>query len=110
LQDVFAKKLRIWGRSFFPFFGNLGTFLIYLALFLWGDGVIIFLFNRSFRSKRICKLLECASFRFKMYYIILHVITNATEKALEVVILENEGCSRYLRYERVWVKEAHFLI
>jgi len=45
-----------------------------------------------------------------MYYIILHAITNATGKALEVVILENEGCSRHLRYERVCVKAAHFLI
>jgi len=26
----------------------------------------------------------------------LNVITNVTVKALEVVVLENEGCSRYL--------------
>ena len=36
----------------------------------------------------------------KMYYIILHVITNATGKALEVVILENEECSRHLRVRK----------
>jgi len=42
-----------------------------LALLLWGDGVIIFLFNRSFCSKRNFKLLEYASFRFKINIFII---------------------------------------
>ena len=61
---------------------------------LKGDGVIIFLFNRSFRSKRTCKLLECASFMLKMYYIILHVITNVTGVKLESLKLFYGKCLR----------------